>query len=138
MGCTFSSLKGSDAHRDDLTNQDTAPRIVSEVSDYGPSTSYAPPDAVTTKSMQRRESSTKQMLQAYSHKTSSFSPIDSKRRSSGLSDEQMKKHTGMTRDELMAWGDKNIYRGKGPASMADGSGAGAMAIGLNNGMVGAF
>ena len=130
MGCTSSSLKGSDPRRSDLTTQEVAPRIIASESEryYEPPTSHASPDQVTAESMQRRQSSTKQMLEAYSHKKSAFSPNDSKPKSKGVSDEEMEKYTGMTNEELMAWGDKNIYR-KGNASTAGGDG-GAMMMGM--------
>lgn len=139
MGCTSSSLRGADPHRDDLTTQDIAPTFVaSQTSDYAALTSRAAPEPVTTKSMQRRESSTKQMLEAYSHRKSSFMPTDAEWRSNRVSKEKAKKQAGMTRDELMAEDDKKIYRGKRSASTIHGSGASAMAFGPNNGIVGAY
>lgn len=87
MGCTSSSLKRSDPHRDDLTTQEIAPRVVAaktstyaapasyatlETSDYDSPASHTSSDAVMTESMQRRQSSTKMMLEAYPHKKSAF------------------------------------------------------------------
>ena len=42
----------------------------------------------------------------------------------------------MTDEELMAWSDKNICRGKGLASRGDG--AGAMGVGMQKAALGSF
>lgn len=74
------------------------------------------------------------MLEANSHKKSSFSPTNSKSNSKRVSDEEMKKYTGLIKEQLMARDDKNRYR-RDPAFHPGDDGA-AMMIGMQGAAMG--
>ena len=138
MGCGSSSLKGSEPQRSDLNDQaDRAPRIVvQEVEDptHGP---MKRPSAVAPSSEISNGKQRKSTGSSLPFNKASFSLSNPRPNPKPLSDEEFQKATGMTRDELQAWGDKNILRGSGTASKAEAglsplSGVGFQGMGLGN------
>jgi hypothetical protein len=144
MGCGSSSLKGNDfSQRPDLqsaANSEAArPQIV--VSDTDNNTTKT----ITTVQLSQSQppesqppSSARKTSKLPSFNLNNIVDPYARKRPSNVApatDDELVKATGMTRDELMAWGDKNVYRAKGGPQGQVANGPAAM-VGFDAGAYG--